>query len=66
MSTLVFAVTVCISISAFAYLANISKGIMSFTIGLNICAIIASIKKHKSIRKNKKKHDEIAFIVRKN
>ena len=66
MSTLVFAVTVCISISAFAYLANISKGIMSFTIGLNICAIIASIKKYKSIRKNKKKHDEIAFIVRKN
>ena len=33
-----FAVTVCISIYAFASLVNISKGDMSSTIGLNICA----------------------------
>ena len=35
---LVFAVTVCISISAFASLVDISKRIMSSAIVLNICA----------------------------
>ena len=47
--TLVFTVTVRISISTFASQVNISKGIMTSTIGLNICAIIARIKKYKSI-----------------
>ena len=57
----VFAVTVCISISAFASLGNISKEILSSTIVLHICAIITRIKKYKSmIMKKKKKHDEIA------
>ena len=41
--TLVFTVTVCISISAFAFIVKFSLGIMSCTIGLNICAIIAMI-----------------------
>ena len=41
---------------------------MSSTIGLNICAIIARIKKYKSriIKKKKKKHDEIALLRKTN
>ena len=62
--TLVIAVTVCIFISTFASLVNISKRIMSYTIGLNIYAIIARIKKYKSIIK--KKHDEIALLAKTN
>ena len=59
--TLVFAVTACISFSAFAFLVDISKGIMSSTIALAICAIIGRIKKYKPIiKKKKKKHDEIS------
>ena len=65
--TLIFAVTVCISISAFPSLINISKGIMSYKIGLNICAIIARIKKYKSIiRKKKKKHYKIVLLAKTN
>ena len=57
---LVFPVTICISISAFVSLLDISKGIMSSTIRLNICATIARIKNYKSIiKKKKKKQDEI-------
>ena len=62
---LVFAVTVCISISDFASLTDISKGIMSSTIELNICAITAKIKKYKSIiKKKKQKYDEIALLAK--
>ena len=65
--TLVFAVTVCISISALASLVDISKGIMSYTIELNIFSIIAKIKKYKSIiKKKKKKRDEIALLAKTN
>ena len=39
--TLVFAVVVCVSVCAFASLIDIPTGFTSFTIGLNICAIIA-------------------------
>ena len=53
--TLVFAVTVSISISAFALLVDICKGIMSSEIGLNICEITARIKNYKSIINKKKK-----------
>ena len=64
---LVFAVTVCIFISALASLADISKGIMRSAIGLNICAKIARIKKYKSIiKKKKKKHDEVAVLAKAN
>ena len=64
---LVFAVTIYISASAFASLINISKEIMSVTIGLNICGIIARIRKYKSItKKKKKKHDEIALLAKTN
>ena len=58
---LVFVVTVCISISDFASLIDIYEKIMSSTVGVNICAIIARIKIYKSIIK-KKKQDEIAFL----
>ena len=52
---------------SFVCLVDISKGIMSSTIGLNICAIFASIKKYKSIiKEKKKKHDEIALLVKTN
>ena len=65
--TLVFAVTVCISICTFASLVDISNGIMSFKIGLNIWAIFARIKKYKSIiKKKKKKHNEIALLAKTN
>ena len=57
--TLVYAVTVCISISTFATLTDFSKGITSFTIGLNIYAIISRIKEYISIiKKKKKKHEK--------
>ena len=45
----IFAVTVYLSISAFASLIDISMGIMGFTIALNICARITKTKKYKSI-----------------
>ena len=59
---LVFVVTVCISISDFASLIDISEKIMSSTVGVNIWAIIARIEIYKSIIKKKKKQDEIAFL----
>ena len=59
--TLVFTVAICISISGFSSIVNISKRIMTSIVGLSICAIIAGIKKYKSIIKKKKtKHNEIA------
>ena len=40
---------------------------MSSTIGLKICAVIATIKKYKSIiKKKKKKHDEIPLLAKTN
>ena len=65
--TLVFAVTVCISISDFASLIDISKGIMSSTIGLNIWVILARTEKYKPIIKKKKNnYDEIALLAKTN
>ena len=57
-------ITRCVSISAFASLVGINIGIASSTIGLQVCAITAGIKKYKSITKrNKKRHDKIALFV---
>ena len=40
---------------------------MSSTIGTNVFATVAKIKKYKSIiKKRKKKHDEIAFLAKAN
>ena len=58
-------ITGCISISLFASLVRIPIGITSVTIGLKICAIIAGIKKHKSIiKKKKKKHYKLALLAK--
>ena len=57
------AITGCVSISAFASLVGIPKGITSFVIGLKICAITAGIRNYKSIiKKKKKKHGKIVFL----
>ena len=45
--TLVFTVTICIFISAFSSLIDVSKDIMRSTIGLNICTVTERIKKYK-------------------
>ena len=47
-------ITGCISISDFPSLIGMPIGIKRSTIGLNICAIAAGIKKYKSIMKKKK------------
>ena len=58
-------ITGCNSISAFASLIGILIGIMSFAIGLKICAITAEIKTYKSmINKKKKKHDKIVLLAK--
>ena len=62
---LISAVTGCVSISAFASLADIPVGITSSAIGLKICVITAGIKKYKSIiKKKKKKHDKIVLLAK--
>ena len=59
------AVTGWISISAFASLLGISRGITSAAIELKICAIIEGIKKYKSIIKKKKEsHDKIVLLTK--
>ena len=58
-------ITGCTLISALACLIGIPIGITSSAIGLNICPIIAGIKKYKSIIKNKeKKHYKIVMLAR--
>ena len=58
---LIFTVSGCVSISAFA-LAGIHIGITSSEIEIKICVITAGIKKYKSIiKKEKRKHDKIVF-----
>ena len=54
-------ITECISISPFAFSVIISIAMKSSGIELKIFAILAGIKKYKSIsKKKKKKHDQIA------
>ena len=63
MLILVWAVTACVSISAFASLVAIPVGITSSAVGIKICAITAGIKKYKSIiQKKKKKYDKIVLL----
>ena len=61
--TLASTITKCVSISGFASLLGIPIGITNYEIGLKICAIVAGIKKHKSIIK-KKKNDKIVLLVK--
>ena len=51
----VSAVSVCLSISAFALLVGVPIGTASSAVGLKVCAITAGIKKYKSIIKRKRK-----------
>ena len=56
-------VTGCVSIFAFALLVAIPVGIPSSAVEIKICAIMAGIKKYKSIiKKKKKKHDKIILL----
>ena len=56
-------ITCCISISTFGSLVRVPVCIMSYAIGITICAITAGIKKYKSIiKKNKKKHNQIVLL----
>ena len=56
-------VTGCVLISAFTSLVCVPVGITSSAVGINICAIIATIKKYKSlIKKKKNKHDKIVLL----
>ena len=58
-------ITGCVSISAFASLVGIPMGITSSAMRLKICAIIARIKKYKSIiKKKKKEHDKIVVLAK--
>ena len=58
-------ITGFISVSAFAYLIGIPKGITSSAIGLKNCEIAAGIKKYKSmITKNKKMDDKTALLTK--
>ena len=57
---LVSAVTDFVLITGFASLVCVPIGILSSSVGLNICAIISGIKKYKSIiEKKRKEHDKI-------
>ena len=61
---LIFTVSGCVSISAFA-LAGIHIGITSSGIELKICVITAGIKKYKSIiKKEKKKHNKTVLFTK--
>ena len=58
-------ITGCSSVAAFISLIGIPIGITSSAIGLKICAIVAEIKKYKSIpKKKKKKHDKIVLLAK--
>ena len=61
------AVTGCVSVPAFTSLVCVSVCITSSTLGINICAITAGIKKYRSIIKKKKKnHDKIVLLGKDN
>ena len=60
---LVWTVTGCASISAFASLIAIPVGITTSSVGIKICAITAEIKKYKSIIKKKKKHHDKTMLL---
>ena len=54
-----------VSISVFASLIGVPIGIMSYAIGLKICAIASGIKKYEPIiKKKKKKHDKIVLLAK--
>ena len=57
------AITVCVSISAFASLVCVPVAIMSSAIGTKICVIFAGINSCEPVIKNKKKkHDKMLLL----
>ena len=65
--SLIPAITVCISISAFVSLLDIPIGITSTAIELKIYVIAVGIKNYKLIiKKKKKKHEKIVFLIKSN
>ena len=65
MPILAAAITRCISISAFASLVCVFVCITSSAVGIEFFAIIAGIKKYKSIKKEKKeKQDKIVLLTK--
>ena len=63
----IFTITGCVSISAFASLVGIHIGITNSTVGSKICAITAGTRKHKStIKEKKKKHGKIVLLAKSN
>ena len=60
---MIFTVTGCVFISAFASLVGIPRGITRSAVGLKICITARWIKKCKSInKKKKKKQDKIELL----
>ena len=56
-------ITVFVSISAFSSLVSVPVSMTSSVVGIKVCAIIARIKKYKSIvKKMKKKYDKIVQL----
>ena len=53
-----------VSISAFASLGGVPIGVESSAVQLKMCALTARIKKHKSIIKKRKKHDNIVLLAK--
>ena len=63
----IFTITGCVSISAFAFLVGIHIEIMNSAVGLKVCAVTAGTRKYKStIKKKKKRHDKIALLAKSN
>ena len=63
--SLAYTVTGSVFISAVTFLIDIPAGIASPTVGKEICAIIAIVKKYQStIKKKKKKHDKIVLLAK--
>ena len=61
----IFTITGCVFISAFASSVAISIGIMSSAIGVKIWIITVEVKKYKSINKKKmSKHDKIVLLAK--
>ena len=60
-----YAVSGCVSISAFTSLVDVPVGITNSAVKLRICVLIAEIKTYKSIiMKKNKKHDKIVSLTK--
>ena len=58
----IYIVSRCVLISVFASLVSVPVGITNSAVCLKICAIIAGIKRYKSIiKKKRKKQDNVSF-----